>query len=64
MGLRDRQTIGDGVEDGLDKMGDDVYRLGFEALNRLVNLVTSYDVKLSLDLEKPFGVRIGLEPKR
>ena len=26
--------------------------------------VKTLDVKLSLDLERPYGIRIGLEPKR
>ena len=63
MGLRDRQTIGDGIESGLDKMGGQFRLLGVVVLDQVDQWLAKYDVKLSLDLEKPYGVRIGLEPK-
>lgn len=74
MGLGDRQTIGDGIEQGLDKLGDDVedgldklgddhYQIGIAALDRVEKWFAKYDLRLSLDLKKPYGVRFGLEPK-
>jgi len=68
MGVRDRQTIGDGIEDGLDKMGDDHYRTGIAALDRVEKWLAKWDLAISLaGLDLPFlkkaSLRIGLEPK-